>query len=298
MPFTVITLKRVPPSLRGDLTKWMQEIDTGVYVGNFSARIRDNLWKRVSDAVNDGEATISYTCRNEIGYEFKTLNARRQVIDFDGIPLVRIPADETGTERLKAGFSNAAHQHRANIRNSSVKKKGNEDHQKHDSYVVIDIETTGLDETKDRILELGAVRKNADDVTYEHHLVRADIPIPSFVKNLTGITPEILTEQGEDIGKALDAFLNFIGEDTLVGYNISFDIKFINAALEHFHHAHLTNRTIDLMRIVKREQLFLPDYKLQTSLNAYGITDRVPHRALEDAKLIYRLSCKVNKLGI
>lgn len=39
----VITLSKVPMSLRGDLTKWCQEVQTGVYVGNFSARIRDLL---------------------------------------------------------------------------------------------------------------------------------------------------------------------------------------------------------------------------------------------------------------
>ena len=42
MPFTVVTLKSVPPSLRGDLTKWMQEIATGVYIGNFNSRIERN----------------------------------------------------------------------------------------------------------------------------------------------------------------------------------------------------------------------------------------------------------------
>lgn len=44
MPMTVITLKSVPQSLRGDLTRWMQEIATGVYVGNFNSRIREYLW--------------------------------------------------------------------------------------------------------------------------------------------------------------------------------------------------------------------------------------------------------------
>ena len=33
MPLTVITVKNAPQALRGDLTKWMQEIATGVYVG-------------------------------------------------------------------------------------------------------------------------------------------------------------------------------------------------------------------------------------------------------------------------
>lgn len=92
MPLTVITLKNSPPSLRGDLTKWMQEISTGVYVGNFSTRIREELWKRVVDSVGTGEATMSYAYRNEIGYRFATHNATKISIDYEGIPLVLTPA--------------------------------------------------------------------------------------------------------------------------------------------------------------------------------------------------------------
>lgn len=44
MPLTIITISKVKNSLRGDLTKWMQEIDTGVYVGNFNSKVRENLW--------------------------------------------------------------------------------------------------------------------------------------------------------------------------------------------------------------------------------------------------------------
>lgn len=62
MPLTVITLKNVPPSLRGDLTKWMQEIATGVYIGNFNSKIRDNLWKRVKEISGCGEVTLSFYC--------------------------------------------------------------------------------------------------------------------------------------------------------------------------------------------------------------------------------------------
>jgi len=47
MVMTVVTLSKVPYSLRGDLSKWMQEIATGVYVGNFNTRIREELWKRI-----------------------------------------------------------------------------------------------------------------------------------------------------------------------------------------------------------------------------------------------------------
>ncbi len=55
MPLTVITVKNAPPSLRGDLTKWMQEIATGVYVGNFNTKVREQLWSRVKDSVSNGE---------------------------------------------------------------------------------------------------------------------------------------------------------------------------------------------------------------------------------------------------
>lgn len=84
MPFTIITLRKVPDSLRGDLTRWMQEISTGVYVGNFNSKVREYLWKRVIDTIGKGEAIICYSCRNEIGYSFSTCNSEREVVDYDG----------------------------------------------------------------------------------------------------------------------------------------------------------------------------------------------------------------------
>ena len=52
----VITLTDCPPALRGDLTKWLQEINTGVYVGHVSARVRDEIWKRVRESAKGGPA--------------------------------------------------------------------------------------------------------------------------------------------------------------------------------------------------------------------------------------------------
>ena len=56
----VITLTKVSNSLRGDLTRWCQEVQTGVYVGNFSARIRDLLWIKIKENIGQGEATLIY----------------------------------------------------------------------------------------------------------------------------------------------------------------------------------------------------------------------------------------------
>ena len=83
----------MPNSLRGDLTKWLQEISTGVYVGNINARVRDELWKRITNNIKQGQATMSFPKRNEIGYDFVVFNTKRKVIDCDGIPLVFLPKE-------------------------------------------------------------------------------------------------------------------------------------------------------------------------------------------------------------
>ena len=102
----VITLSKVPPSLRGVLTKWCQEVQTGVYVGRFSARIRDSLWERIQRDIGSGEATIVFNAKNELGYQFRTTQTDREVVDYDGLPLLL--RKNTNPELVQLGFSNAA----------------------------------------------------------------------------------------------------------------------------------------------------------------------------------------------
>lgn len=302
MPFTVITLTKVPPGLRGDLTKWMQEIATGVYIGNFSTRVRDNLWKRVCDAVGSGEATLSYTARNEIGYDFQTYQTNRKMINCDGIPLVLVPAaekNENGHE-LKNGFSKASGFHHARISTAKSVKNVKDTSAAAPSrgYVVIDVETTGLNETRDKLIELGAVKFDGSEVKCFECLINTGSDVPTEITKMTGITAQMLAEDGTDLDNALKNLVNFIGDLPIVGYNVRFDIKFINESLRQCSMQPINNKIVDLYRVVKKEKLFLGDYKLQTVLGEYGINKKVPHRALKDAKLIYELSCKVNKLGI
>lgn len=295
MPFTVITLKSVPPSLRGDLTKWMQEIATGVYVGNFNTRIREKLWKRVSDAVGNGEATISFTSRNEIGYEFQTLHTERQVVDCDGIPLVMLPLKEMSEKSVdkNTGYSKAYKMRRA--RQYAPPNRSRRTERTCEDYIVIDIETTGLNEKSDQIIEIGAVRYVNHTCQYFQSLIAIDGAVPKSITDLTGISDKMLREEGRRLQDVLNDFLDFIQDYDLVGYNIGFDLGFLNAYLRKEDLPELKNRSYDLLKSVKKEQLFQRDYKLQTSLETYGILEKVPHRALEDAKLTYELSRKVNK---
>lgn len=290
MPFTVITLKRSTPSLRGDLTKWMQEIATGVYIGNFSARVREKLWSRVTGTVGDGEATMSFAYRNEIGYQFVTWNTRRENIDCDGIPLVLLPAGKKGSQEKTVGFSNAA-KYRNARKFTSVKPVPKSTKL---PYVVIDVETDGLDEHENAIIELGAVRINGEETSEFNRLICYSKDLPEPITKLTGITESMLREEGVLLDIALEDLLVFIGDDMLTGYGVDFDLRFINKALEKANRSKLKNQYCDLMRYVKKEKMFLRDYKLKTVLAAYGIFEEVPHRALKDARLIALLASKVN----
>lgn len=61
----MLTMTNCPPRLRGDLSKWLCEINTGVYVGNVSSRVRDALWDRVCQNLKNGQATLVFTTAGE-----------------------------------------------------------------------------------------------------------------------------------------------------------------------------------------------------------------------------------------
>lgn len=288
MPFTVITLKKTPSSLRGDLTKWMQEIDTGVYIGNFNSKVREELWKRVIENVKEGEATICYASRNEIGYDFKTNSKDISIIDFDGIPLVMVDKKEKikVNDQAKLGYSRASKLRKARQFQKQTKKSP--------SYVVIDIETDGLDFNKNSIIEIGCVKLYNGNLEEFATSIKIDHSLPKKIVNLTGITDEFLEKNGEDEKEALRALLDFIKGLTIVNYGNNFDINFLNKSLNEHNLGHIKNQTIDLMRYVKKEKIMLENYKLETALKSYGIDKKVPHRALADARLTYELSTKVN----
>ena len=287
MPFTVITLKSVPSSLRGDLSKWMQEISPGVYIGNFNSRIREKLWQRVKENVGTGDATISFYSTNELGYDFKTHNTNRKVINFDGIPLVLIEKSvEDCNFNKKFGYSNASKIHKTK---KYLNKSKNEFKRQ---VIFIDIETSGLDENSARILEIGAVKSRSKEEF--SRIIYSDIELSREISNLTGITMDIV-EEGDDVTKVLQDFLDFVADHDLIGYNVNFDLAFINRSLMDNAYNSLNNRTYDLLHFVKKEKKFLENYKMQTVLNAYGIKKEQKHRALDDAKLCLELARKVNK---
>jgi CRISPR-associated protein Cas2 len=290
-----------PPRLRGDLSKWLCEINTGVYVGNVSGRVRDAIWKRVCQNLQNGQATMVFTAAGEQRMDFRTHNTTWEAVDFDGIKLMRRPLPQTESENdtaLKPGFSKVAKQQYAQKNSFRREKQGRGQQSREQDYTVIDLETTGLDAGEDAIIEYGAlrIRNGRPEATFTT-LVRMERSLPVYITELTGIKAEDL-EFGMNPRDALRCFMEFIGKDALLGHNISFDMEFLRQTCKQMDMAIPTNRCIDLAKLARRKLHRVSNYKLATLAEHFRLTTRVEHRALPDCNVIYQVYCKVNELGV
>ncbi|MFN4266586.1 MAG: type I-E CRISPR-associated endoribonuclease Cas2e [Aquabacterium sp.] len=85
----VIVLENAPPRLRGRLAVWLLEVRAGVYVGNYSRRVREHIWEQVGEGLEDGNAVMVWRSNSEAGFDFKTLGKNRRLpVEFDGVQLV------------------------------------------------------------------------------------------------------------------------------------------------------------------------------------------------------------------
>ncbi len=85
---TVIVLIAAPEGLRGHLTRWLVEVNAGVFVGNPSRRIRDRLWETLATRIGDGQAILVEPASNEQGWAVRTAGRDRwRPVDYDGLLL-------------------------------------------------------------------------------------------------------------------------------------------------------------------------------------------------------------------
>jgi CRISPR-associated protein Cas2 len=88
----VMILERVPPGLRGELTRWLIEPHTGTFVGHVSALVRDKLWWKCVQSQEAGGVIQIWSTNTEQRFAMrKAGDTDRRIVDFDGIQLIRIP---------------------------------------------------------------------------------------------------------------------------------------------------------------------------------------------------------------
>jgi DNA polymerase-3 subunit alpha (Gram-positive type) len=163
-------------------------------------------------------------------------------------------------------------------------------------YTVIDLEMTGLAPKRDHVIEIGAVKVRGGRITDTYGtLVQSGHPISKEVTELTGITQE-MADAGEAEDEAMRRLLSFIGEDVLVGHNISFDYSFLKQWAVN-QRMPLELRACDTLKIAR---MLLPggQSKKLESLCAYlGIKRENAHRALDDAVETQQIFERLKELG-
>ena len=130
-----------------------------------------------------------------------------------------------------------------------------------EDFTVIDIETTGLSCEKNEIIELSAIRVRNGIITDKFSsLVKPNGHINSFIKNLTGISNEMV-ENAPDITSVLPEFMEFISQDVLLG--------------------HMTH---------------LPSHRLKTVAEYFNVSTKGHHRALNDCLITYEIYKNIKQI--
>ena len=90
----VMVLEKVSRSTRGELTKWLVEIKSGVYVGHVSARVRKELWEKCCSTRRVGGITQIWSTNTEQRFKMRMCgDTQREIVDYEGVQLIRIPKD-------------------------------------------------------------------------------------------------------------------------------------------------------------------------------------------------------------
>ncbi len=164
------------------------------------------------------------------------------------------------------------------------------------TFVVVDLETTGLDPEKDRIIEIGAIKfvDGKESEVFEQ-LINPGIPIPNFITRLTGITEDDVRDK-PTIEEVFPHFLQFFGQAAMVGQQVNFDASFLEYQFRRSKNdferwsdttqrfKYVTNLRIDTLFIARIFMPFLDSFKLALLAKEFDYDLTNAHRAVDDAR--------------
>lgn len=146
-----------------------------------------------------------------------------------------------------------------------------------DNYCVLDLETTGLSPNYDSIIEIGIIKVKENKIVDKYNsLINPGFLINEYITSITGITNEMLKGKPKIIDLKKEV-LNFIGNDVLVGHNISFDVSFLQKGFNE----ELKNEYIDTLQFCRKLFKELSHHRL-TDMSNYLEISRNEHRSMSD----------------
>ena len=158
-------------------------------------------------------------------------------------------------------------------------------------YIILDLETTGLDPANDKIIEIGAVKIQDDNVVDEFSaFVNPGISIPDNISKLTGIVDSDVVDAAS-LDEVKPDLVDFVDTLPIVGQFISFDMSFL-----HENNIRFTNQVIDTRDLAMITLPTLSSYSLASLVAYLDIDNTNPHKALSDAKATADVFIKLKKL--
>ena len=170
-------------------------------------------------------------------------------------------------------------------------------------YCMVDIETTGYSPLWDNIIEIGAIRyKDGVEIDRFQSLVQPPAYddgsyVDSYIEALTGITDAMLAD-APTAATILPAFLDFLKDDLILGYNVSFDVNFLYDACDRYLGKILPNDYVDILRLARKICPDLPHHRLKDMDAHYSINHWQAHRTISDCEATEQIYHKLLADGI
>jgi len=100
----VIVTEAVPERLKGYLSRWLLEVRSGVFIGEYSRKVRDTLSQTINEEVETGNVVIAWSINNESGFDFETIGVNRRIpCEIDGLKLVSfLPIENSAKENISS----------------------------------------------------------------------------------------------------------------------------------------------------------------------------------------------------
>ena len=152
-----------------------------------------------------------------------------------------------------------------------------------EEYIVVDLETTGLDPYKGcEIIEIGITEIRDNQIVKNYsRLIKPKSHIPYFITEITNISNEMVKDE-EGIETVLPRFRRYLGNRTIIAHNAKFDLKFLNYYLEKMN-LPLIDNYICTLELLKQNKTYKgKNKKLETACEYYNIENKNAHRADSD----------------
>ncbi len=164
-----------------------------------------------------------------------------------------------------------------------------------DTYVVFDVETTGLSAVYNTIIELAAVKiRGGEIVDRFESFANPHHPLSATTINLTGITDD-LVQNAPEVGEVIRDFHAWTEDAVLVAHNASFDMGFLNVGYKKIGYDKATNPVIDTLELGRFLYPELKNHRLNTLAKKFDIELTQHHRAIYDAEATGYLLIKMLK---